>query len=167
MTKQLQTEVEYIPQDTTGLTGGHIDENIDVTRQGFWRVKINAMGFNPIQGQKELTILFDKPITYRCHVTDEYNNFAEWYGLTSQATVFNNGADKWYYSFPAESNRFNGLNGKIIRYIEFPPRIIPGVVLQTNLTTSRRTLTSDELIAKGIAQGISIMTQKIAKLEFK
>jgi len=168
MTRQLATESEYIVVDDTKLTGYHANTAVNTSKPGFWSVKVNSTGFNPIRKERSLQILFDKPISYKATIKDTYNNEAEVWGLISQATVYNDGNNTWYYSFPVESNRFDGMVGELTRTLEFPNRTISAVVIQDVVKASINANQSTEVtIAKGIAQGISILTAKLSKLEFQ
>lgn len=167
MTNQLSSEVQYIVIPDLGISGHHPDAKIDSPRDGFWRLEIDSTGKNPITPHKHMQVLFDQPVSYLCHMKDEYDNVAQWYGFVSQAQIYNHGAGIWYFSFPAESSRFDGLVGEITRYMEFPNRIITGVVPQFNVVSKQHVHSVEHVIAKSIAQGMSILTSKMANLEFK
>jgi len=166
MTKQVQAETEYVIVPDTGLSGSHENDAIDIARQGYWRVKVDATGFPPIQAQEKLAIMFNQPISYLCHVEDEYRNVVEFYGLTAQATVYNSNHE-WYISFPVESTRLDGLVGQLTRRMEFPPRTISGVVIQSFITNAIYQQGYEAIIARGMAQGISMLANKMTQLEFQ
>jgi hypothetical protein len=166
MTKQIQSETEYVIVPDTTLSGTQPTDAIDIVRPGFWRVKVDATAFPPIQAQTELTVLFNQPISYLCHVEDEYRNVVEFYGLTSQATVFNSN-HIWYFSFPVESTRLDGLVGQLTRRMEFPDRVITGVVIQSYVTNALHAYGYEAVVARSMAQGMSMLANKMQQLEFQ